>query len=239
MLFMMYLKKSFAVLVLLSGICISASAEGPCLWDVSAGLGTRAYLGEDDFRARFCDWWSFPLAEISSTCWITRNVGVGISAGYSRFKGIYHNGQRNIETFATSNDPVYPYYGDGDCHTDRGHNYFVRATTSFDLAKFKVDRIYSPILTIGAGILGSICAGYNKVSPTFDMGFNNRFHINPRWSINLGIAGALIADSFDGQTHETNYLRRGKDTDRSNISMDGSISLTAGITYSFSHLSNK
>lgn len=236
---MTHLKKSLAILALFSGICISASAEEPYLWDISAGLGTRAYIGEDDYRARFCDWWSFPLAEISSTCWITRYFGIGISTGYSRFKGIYYNGQRNIETFATSNDPVYLYYGDGDCHTDRGHNYFVRMTISFDLAKFKECKIYSPILTIGTGILGSICTEYNKVSPTLNIGFNNKFHISPRWSINLCVAGALIADSFDGQTHETNYLRRGKDTNRNNISMDGEISLTAGITYSFSHVSQK
>lgn len=199
-------------------------------WEVSVGLGTQFYLGENDWQAKFLDWWTFPAIDVNLSKWITPVFGFGIDLGGGRFKG--ESGVGNDVTFATAGDAV-------DANTGKAINKGWYLNPNFNLninvvnlfAGYRPDRKYNLIAEVGAG--AAISLGWTKTvwATTMNARLRNQFSINDKLKINLTLGGAFVGDDFDGESYATSVA--GGTPNNDNIGLDGIFGVTAGVNYAF------
>ena len=73
-------------------------------WQLSAGLGTQMYYGDNDWKVakKVPEMWVFPAIDFYLTKWASPSFGVGLGVNWAPFKGLYQsnpmwqNGARNI-----------------------------------------------------------------------------------------------------------------------------------------------
>lgn len=199
-------------------------------WEVSVGLGTQFYLGEEDWQAKFLDWWTFPAIDVNLSKWITPIFGFGIDLAGGRFKG--EAGVGNDVTFATAGDAV-------DANTGYAINKGWYLNPNFNLnvnlvnlfAGYRPDRKYNLIAEVGAG--AAISLGWTKTvwATTMNARLRNQFSVNDKLKINLTLGGAFVGDDFDGESFATSVAEGTPNND--NIGLDGIFGVTAGINYAF------
>ena len=199
-------------------------------WEVSVGLGTQFYLGEEDWQAKFLDWWTFPAIDINLSKWITPIFGFGVDLAGGRFKGEAGVGGDN--TFATAGDAV-------DANTGYAINKGWYLNPNFNLninvvnlfAGYRPDRKYNLIAEVGAG--AAISLGWTKTvwATTMNARLRNQFTVNDKLKVNLTLGGAFVGDDFDGESYATSVA--GGTPNNDNIGLDGIFGVTAGINYAF------
>ena len=199
-------------------------------WEVSVGLGTQFYLGEEDWQAKFLDWWTFPAIDLNLSKWITPIFGFGVDLAGGRFKGIGPVGGDN--TFATAGDAVDATTGGAinkGWYLNPNFNLNVNVVNLF--AGYRPDRKYNLIAEMGAG--AAISLGWTKTvwATTMNARLRNQFTVNDKLKVNLTLGGAFVGDDFDGESYATSVA--GGTPNNDNIGLDGIFGVTAGINYAF------
>ena len=199
-------------------------------WEVSVGLGTQFYLGEEDWQEKFLDWWTFPAIDLNLSKWITPIFGFGVDLAGGRFKGAGPVGGDN--TFATAGDAVSANTGraiNKGWYLNPNFNLNVNVVNLF--AGYRPDRKYNLIAEMGAG--AAISLGWTKTvwATTMNARLRNQFTVNDKLKVNLTLGGAFVGDDFDGESYATSVA--GGTPNNDNIGLDGIFGVTAGINYAF------
>ena len=200
-------------------------------WEVSVGLGTQFYMGENDWRANFLDWWTFPAIDVNLSKWITPIFGFGIDLGGIRFKGVYPTG--SDKTFSSAGDATLA--SDATYSINKGWylnpNFNLNISLVNLFAGYRPDRKYNLIAEVGAG--AAISLGWTKTvwATTMNARLRNQFAVNDKLKINLTLGGAFVGDDFDGESYATSVAAGSAQAD--NIGLDGIFGVTAGINYAF------
>ena len=198
-------------------------------WEVSVGLGTQFYLGEEDWQAKFLDWWTFPAIDVNLSKWITPIFGFGIDVAGIRFKGLGPNGGDN--TFATAGDAVDA----SGLAINKGWylnpNFNLNISLVNLFAGYRPDRKYNLIAEVGAG--AAISLGWTKTvwATTMNARLRNQIKLNDKLKLDITLGGAFVGDDFDGESYATSVAEGTPNND--NIGLDGIFGVTGGITYAF------
>lgn len=198
-------------------------------WEVSVGLGTQFYLGENDWQTSFLNWWTFPAIDVNLSKWITPIFGFGIDLGGGRFKGLGGVGADN--TFSTAGDAVDAsgFAINKGWYLNPNFNLNINVVNLF--AGYRPDRKYNLIAEVGAG--ANISLGWTKTvwATTMNARLRNQFTINDKLKVNLTLGGAFVGDDFDGESYATSVAAGTPNND--NIGLDGIFGVTAGVNYAF------
>lgn len=199
-------------------------------WELSVGLGTQFYLGEEDWEAKFLDWWTFPSIDVNLSKWITPIFGFGIDVAGIRFKGLGPNGGDN--TFATAgdaNDAKTGYAINKGWYLNPNFNLNINLVNLF--AGYRPDRKYNLIAEVGAG--AAISLGWTKTvwATTMNARLRNQIKLSDKLKLDITLGGALVGDDFDGESYATSVAAGTPVPD--NIGLDGIFGVTGGITYAF------
>jgi len=200
-------------------------------WEISARIGTQAYIGEytGDYL-KFRDWWTVPAVDISIQKWATHCLGISLGATTSRYKGLrYAYGDEKAQ-FSKPDDPIYTI-DNLDFNMCRGSYGNVYASAVIDLVNaiggYRKNRIYNLVLSLGGGIMfPTSSVNYNALCASFNAGLNNHFMLTRHLTFDISIRGTINDDMFNGISYYTS-------DDHKNISVDGTIGVTAGVSYHF------
>ncbi len=203
-------------------------------WEVNFGIGSSFYYGESENHAKLKDLWAFPSIDLSLWKWATPIFGLGACFNFSSYKSVYDAITYPVETYSKPDDSFYDGTTDLRKSTGSYGNIYLMGVT--DLCNlfggYNAARRFHCIFTYGAGFVFTINANQiNKMGPSFNLGFMNQYDLYKGWAVNLNIRGAFIAESFDGQSWETDLLQNhscGPD-----LTMDGSAGITVGVSYKF------
>lgn len=204
-------------------------------WEVSVGLGTQFYMGEEDWgitgaKSKFLDWWTFPSIDVNLSKWITPIFGFGIDIAGIRFKGLGPVGGDN--TFAKAGDAV-------DANTGLAINKGWYINPNFNLnislvnlfAGYRPDRKYNLIAELGAGAAVTLSNPKTIWATTMNARLRNQFKLSEKLKLDITIGGALVGDDFDGESYATSAAAGAPVAQ--NIGLDGVFSATAGLNYAF------
>ena len=209
-------------------------------WQLSAGLGTQMYYGDNDWKVakKVPEMFTFPAIDLYLTKWASPSFGVGLGANFAPFKGLYQNTESGFSTINFRPSKV-EYYTGADKQYDyqklavQGGSYLnVFALAHADLMNifggYKPDRFFDIDAYAGGGAIFGFCDSGNVHDVTFNTGLMNTFRLTEQLRLLLNIRGALIGDAFDGES----YL---KETDKkhwlANHKFDGMFGATLGLTY--------
>ena len=188
------------------------------------------YLGEEDWEAKFLDWWTFPAIDVNLSKWITPIFGFGIDLSGGRFKG--ESGVGYDVTFATAGDAVDPNTGyaiNKGWYLNPNFNLNVNLVNLF--AGYRPDRKYNLIAELGAG--AAISLGWTKTiwATTMNARLRNQIKLNDKLKLDITLGGAFVGDDFDGESYAATVATGAPVND--NIGLDGIFGVTGGITYAF------
>ena len=214
-------------------------------WQLSAGIGTQAYLGENDYKVNkwVPEMLAFPAIDLYLTKWASPSFGIGLGANYAPFKGLYQDRtywQGNPYTVTANFRPdkkeVYNRtdgkYPDENLTVQKGSYVNVFALAHADLMNmfggYKPNRFYDIDAYAGGGVIFGFGESGNIYEATFNAGLMNTFRLTEQLRLLLNIRGALIGDAFDGEASlneptKTHWLK--------NVKSDGMIGATIGLTY--------
>lgn len=210
-------------------------------WEVSARVGTQAYLGEyviSDFY--FKDWWNFPTIDLGIQKWGTNSIGLALGFTYSPLKTLYFvdktwTPEKKYCTFGTDHDPIY--YGKrsswhpGNWYLASGRMGNVYMQAIFNLSNlfggYKASRFYVAVFSVGGGIMFPMQqTKYREICSSFNAGINNKFRIASHLTLDVEIRGTLHDDMFNGVSYYNT-------DDQPNLSVDATIGATVGLSYRF------
>jgi len=209
-------------------------------WEISARIGTQAYLGEytPNFLFKFKDWWNFPAIDFGIHKWATNSLGVSLEATFSPYKGIYMlpgatwKGD-DYAQFAKEGDPIYiDGQGKGSSWAlAKGSmgNVYLSALINLSnlIGGYKASRFYTLVASVGGGIMfPTVPVQYKEICASFNAGLNNKFRIASHLTLDVDIRGTLHDDMFNGISYYTS-------DDRPNLSVDATIGATIGLSYRF------
>jgi len=210
-------------------------------WEVSARVGTQAYLGEYVHCAPYFNikqWWNVPAIDISMSKWGTQSIGLAIGFTTSPFKSLYN-------TREGSNEPYYASFAKPETdevyctgfNIARGQmgNAYVSAIFDINNLIWGTDknRIFHVVASIGGGIMFPMGdTRYRDICSSFNAGLINKFQLSDHFSFDIAIRGTLHDDMFNGISYYTS-------DDQDNLSVDATIGATAGISYKFDMPRNK
>ena len=214
-------------------------------WQLSAGIGTQAYLGENDYKVNKLvpEMLAFPAIDLYLTKWASPSFGIGLGANYAPFKGLYQDRtywQGNPYTVTANFRPdkkeVYNRtdgkYPDENLTVQKGSYVNVFALAHADLMNmfggYKPNRFYDIDAYAGGGVIFGFGESGNIYEATFNAGLMNTFRLTEQLRLLLNIRGALIGDAFDGEASlneptKAHWLK--------NIKSDGMFGATIGLTY--------
>ena len=214
-------------------------------WQLSAGLGTQMYYGDNDWKVakKVPEMFVFPAVDLYLTKWASPSFGVGLGANFAPFKGLYQTtpGSGTNKRDASSNfrPNKVEYYTKADHKYDsqnlalQSGSYFnVFALAHADLMNvfggYKPDRFFDIDAYAGGGVIFGFCDSGNIHDVTFNAGLMNTFRLTEQLRLLLNIRGAFIGDAFDGES----YLDEpDKKHWLANHKMDGMFGATLGLTY--------
>ncbi len=214
-------------------------------WQLSAGLGTQMYYGDNDWKVakKVPEMFVFPAVDLYLTKWASPSFGVGLGANFAPFKGLYQTtpGSGANKRYASSNfrPNKVEYYTKADHKYDSqnlavqsGSYLNVFALAHADLMNvfggYKPDRFFDIDAYAGGGVIFGFCDSGNIHDVTFNAGLMNTFRLTEQLRLLLNIRGALIGDAFDGES----YLDEpDKKHWLANHKMDGMFGATLGLTY--------
>jgi len=194
-------------------------------WTVSAGIGTQFYMGENDWKAKFKDWWSGPAVDLYISKYVTPYLGFGLGFTYSPMRGLYN--QENESAAFKTDEYVMSYYGYDHLYrqkTNTFNPYLVALLNLNNLfAGYKPDRVYNCTLYLGGGVILGPDSGKTRCGGTFNMGLLNTFTVSKNIDILVNLRGGIVSDKFDGEVA----------TKATNILVDGIAGITAGVVIHF------
>lgn len=213
------------------GVYVSSSTGKS--WTLTAAIGTQFYLGDNDWKGKFCDLITGPAIDLYVNKWISPVFGIGIGFTYNPFRGLYQK-DWNVAAFKT--DEFYmTYNGYQQLYRQKGHTFnpYVIAMVDLDnlFGGYKPKRIYNLAFYAGGGVIFGNDPVQTRCGATFNVGFMNLFRVGRYLDILLNLRGGLVSDSFDGESRLTEPQT--KDYIRANVPFDGVLGLTAGIVYHF------
>ena len=213
-------------------------------WQLSAGLGTQMYYGDNDWKVakKVPEMFVFPAVDLYLTKWASPSFGVGLGVNWAPFKGLYQTtpGSGDYKGYATANfrpDKV-EYYKNADSKYDyqnlavQGGSYLnVFALAHANLMNifggFKADRFYVIDAYAGGGAIFGFCDSGRVADATFNAGLMNTFRLSDRVNLLLNLRGALVGDAFDGEVY-TQEPTKGHWL--ANHKFDGMFGATLGLT---------
>ena len=214
-------------------------------WQLSAGLGTQMYYGDNDWKVakKIPEMWVFPAIDFYLTKWASPSFGVGLGVNWAPFKGLYQTtpGTGANKAYATANfrpDKVNLYtkadskYGYENLAVQAGSYLDVFALAHADLMNifggFKADRFFDIDAYAGGGVIFGFCDSGNIHDVSFNAGLMNTFRLAERLRLLLNVRGALIGDAFDGESYIDENRKEGW---LANHKFDGMFGATLGLTY--------
>ena len=213
-------------------------------WQLSAGLGTQMYYGDNDWKVakKVPEMFVFPAVDLYLTKWASPSFGVGLGVNWAPFKGLYQTtpGSGDYKGYATANfrpDKV-EYYKNANSKYDyqnlavQGGSYLnVFALAHANLMNifggFKADRFYVIDAYAGGGAIFGFCDSGRVADATFNAGLMNTFRLSDRVNLLLNLRGALVGDAFDGEVY-TQEPTKGHWL--ANHKFDGMFGATLGLT---------
>ena len=215
-------------------------------WQLSAGLGTQMFYGDNDWKVakKVPEMFVFPAIDLYLTKWASPSFGVGLGANWAPFKGLYQStpgSGTTHQTYSTANfrpDKVEYYtnadskYANSNLAIQRGSYLNVFALAHADLMNifggFNPNRFFDIDAYAGGGAIFGFCDSGNVHDVSFNAGLMNTFRLTEQLRLLLNVRGALIGDAFDGESYlgepdKTHWL--------SNHKFDGMFGATLGLTY--------
>ena len=214
-------------------------------WQLSLGLGTQMYYGDNDWKVakKVPEMFVFPAIDLYLTKWVSPSFGVGLGANWAPFKGLYqtqpfHSDQpRAINANFRPNQVTYyndadPKYNSQKLALQKGSYLDVFALAHANLMNmfggYKPDRFFEIDFYAGGGVIFGFSESGNAPSASFNTGFINTFRLTEQLRLMLNIRGALVGDDFDGEA----YLDEPTKNHWSlNHKLDGIAGATVGLTY--------
>ena len=206
-------------------------------WQLSLGLGTQMYYGDNDWKVakKVPEMFVFPAIDLYLTKWASPSFGVGLGVNWAPFKGLYQNRGNELYKVHFKTNDAYDFKGDQtfayyNLTNQRGFTGNVFALAHVDLGNlffgYNPSRFYTADAYAGGGILFGITD--KAVGASFNVGLANKFRLTDRLSLLLNIRGALVSDDFDGESSlsepsEEHYLK--------NIKLDGIAGGTLGLAW--------
>ena len=214
-------------------------------WQLSAGIGTQMYYGDNDWKVakKVPEMFVFPAIDLYLTKWASPSFGVGLGANFAPFKGLYQttpgSGTNKRAAFANFIPNKVEYYTKADHKYDsqnlavQGGSYLnIFALAHADLMNifggYKPDRFFDIDAYAGGGAIFGFCDSGNIHDVTFNAGLMNTFRLTEQLRLLLNIRGALIGDAFDGESY---IVEPDKNHWLANHKMDGMFGATIGLTY--------
>lgn len=222
-------------------------------WQLSAGLGTQMYYGDNDWKVakKVPEMFTFPAIDLYLTKWASPSFGVGLGVNWSKFKGLYQttpgsgtNKRYNVANFCP--DKV-TYYKDADSKYD-SQNLAVQAGSYLNIfalahadlfnifGGYKPNRVFDIDAYAGGGVIFGFAESGNVHDATFNAGLMNTLRLTERLRLLLNIRGALVGDAFDGESYiqepdKTHWL--------ANHKFDGQFGATLGLTWNIGKEASK
>lgn len=206
-------------------------------WTLSIGAGVQAYMGENDWKAKFKDWWTAPAIDLYINKWVSPVFGMGIGVTGYKMRGLYQqtnpNAHFKTDEFYKSNDGQQLYVQKGNMINPQ-----IYAMLDIDnaIAGYNPDRFYNVAIYAGGGVAIGWDKEYNNFGATFNAGLVNTFRVWDRLHIVLNLRGALVSDEFDGEG-------RGEEPTlahiKGNFPLDGLVGATLGLSYRFGKKADK
>lgn len=206
-------------------------------WEFNASLGLQAYLAEytrinSQFRIK--DWWT-PGVDLGITKWASPYFGFGLGATVAQMTNGYVKGGDTKATFAKPDDPVYA--DDPWLNVYKGVYGNIYAKAAFNatniLFGFNPKRRLDLTGYLGGGLVFPVSAAtYKARGASFNAGLALQYRVARHTLINLGVRGSMISDGFNGISYLTS-------PDQKNLSLDGTIGATLGISYKFGYVNRK
>ena len=189
-------------------------------WQLSLGLGTQMYYGDNDWKVakKVPEMFVFPAIDLYLTKWVSPSFGVGLGANWAPFKGLYQSkpGHSNAprEINANFRDPSkvtlygkadHIYDSEGLAIQNAGSYLDVFALAHANLMNlfggYKPDRFFEIDYYAGGGVIFGFSESGNAPSASFNTGFINTFRLTEQLRLMLNIRGALVGDDFDGEAY--------------------------------------
>lgn len=206
-------------------------------WEFNASLGLQAYLAEYsrlNSQFRFKDWWT-PGVDLGITKWASPYFGFGLGATVAQMKNGYQAGGDLKTTFAKPDDPVYADAPGLNVYKGIYGNVYAKAAFNATNILFGFDPKRRIDLTgyMGGGLVFPVSsATYKARGASFNAGLALQYRVARHTLINLGVRGSFISDGFNGISYLTAE-------DNKNLSLDGTIGATLGISYKFGYVNRK
>ena len=218
-------------------------------WQLSAGIGTQMYYGDNDWKVakKVPEMFVFPAIDLYLTKWASPSFGVGLGVNWAPFKGLYQtnpgsgsNKHASIANFRPSKPEIYGTYENKELAIQRGSYLDVFALAHADLFNifggYKPNRVFDIDAYAGGGVIFGFCNSGNIHDVSFNAGLMNTLRLTDQLRLLLNIRGALIGDAFDGES----YLdETGKKEWLLNHKFDGMFGATIGLTYNIGKEASK
>jgi len=224
-------------------------------WQLSAGLGTQMYYGDNDWKVakKVPEMFTFPAIDLYLTKWASPSFGVGLGVNWSKFKGLYQSTPGSGEykhAYSTASfraDKVV-YYKDADSKYDYqnlavqdGGSYLnLFALAHADLFNifggYKPNRVFDIDAYAGGGVIFGFSDSGNIHDATFNAGLMNTLRLTERLRLLLNIRGALIGDAFDGEVYTSEPTKAHW---LGNHKFDGMFGATLGLTWNIGKEASK
>lgn len=190
-------------------------------WTIGVDAGIGYYLGDYDKLASFGERTAF-ACDFFVEKFATPAFGFGITLGVQQLKGA---------SPVTLEETFVPHFitdqmsKSNEAWLQKAWVINPHIDLIFDLDNifggYNPFRCYNATLLLGAGMMAGLGHDYGHSSyyfePTFNMGLLNSFRINDFLSILVNVRGLLTGDNLDGEVPRK--------------SVDGAISLTAGVSF--------
>ena len=213
-------------------------------WQLSVGLGTQLYYGDNDWKVakKVPEMFAFPAIDLYLTKWASPSFGVGLGVNYAPFKGLYQsnpvwqNRSRDITAnFVPDKKELYTKadgkYASEQLALQKGSYLDVFALAHANLMNifggYKADRFFTIDAYAGGGVIFGFAKSGNVHDASFNAGLMNTFRLTDQLSLLLNVRGALIGDAFDGEVY-TNEPTKAHWL--ANHKFDGIFGATIGLT---------
>lgn len=186
-------------------------------WAIGVEAGVNYYLGDNDNLASFGER-TAPAFNLYVTKFASPVFGMGLTLGVNQMKGaVPHFLDADSGHFITGKTTAK----EGILQSGWCFNPHIDALLDLDnlVAGYNPFRVYNLTFSMGGGVLLGLDKKFDKsicyVEPTFNLGLLNSFNLSDRVAIIVNLRGLITGNNFDGELE--------------GVSVDGAMSLTAGV----------